>query len=40
VELLGHPGRLNWTQEATGLKVQLPAEKPSDYAITFKVTFI
>jgi alpha-L-fucosidase len=39
VELLGHPGRLNWTQEATGLRVQLPGENPSDYAITLKVTF-
>jgi len=39
-ELLGYPGRLTWSQEPTGLRVQLPAEKPSDYAITFKVTFI
>jgi len=39
VELLGHQGRLTWTQEATGLRVELPAEKPSDYAVTLKVTF-
>jgi alpha-L-fucosidase len=37
VELLGHPGRLTWTQEGTGLRVKLPAEKPSDYAVTLKV---
>jgi alpha-L-fucosidase len=40
VELLGHPGRLTWSQEPSGLRVQLPVEKPSDYAVTFKVTFI
>jgi alpha-L-fucosidase len=39
VELLGHQGRLTWTQEATSLRVELPAEKPSDYALTLKVTF-
>jgi alpha-L-fucosidase len=39
VELLGHQGHLAWTQEATGLRVQLPAEKPSDYAVTLKVAF-
>jgi alpha-L-fucosidase len=39
VELLGHPGHLTWTQEATGLSVELPAEKPSDYAVTLKVAF-
>jgi alpha-L-fucosidase len=39
VELLGHQGRLTWTQETTGLRVQLPLEKPSDYAITIKVVF-
>ncbi len=39
VELLGHKGRLTWRQEADGLRVQLPAEKPSDYAVTFKIVF-
>jgi alpha-L-fucosidase len=39
VELLGHQGRLTWTQEATGLRVELPAEKPSDYAVTLKIAF-
>jgi alpha-L-fucosidase len=39
VELLGHQGRLTWSQEATGLRVEFPAEKPSEYAVTLKVTF-
>jgi alpha-L-fucosidase len=39
VKLLGYRDRLTWSQEATGLKVQLPAEKPSDYAIALKLTF-
>jgi len=38
VELLGHKGgKLKWTQDATALKVELPSEKPSDYAVTFKI---
>jgi alpha-L-fucosidase len=37
VELLGHKGKLKWTQDAAALKVELPAEKPSDYAVTFKI---
>lgn len=37
VELLGHKGKLKWTQETAGLKVGLPLEKPSDYAVTLKI---
>ena len=37
VELLGFDGKLEWTQDGAGLKVLLPAKKPCDYAITFKV---
>jgi alpha-L-fucosidase len=37
VELLGHKGKLKWTQDAAAFKVQLPAEKPSDHAVTFKI---
>jgi len=37
VELLGHKGKLKWTQDAGALKVELPEEKPSDYAVTLKV---
>jgi alpha-L-fucosidase len=38
VALLGFKGKLQWTQEAEGLKVQMPPAKPCDYAITLKVT--
>jgi hypothetical protein len=37
VELLGHKAKLKWTQDAAALKVELPAEKPSDHAVTFKI---
>jgi alpha-L-fucosidase len=37
VELLGHKGKLKWTQAADGLKIDLPQERPSDYGVTFKV---
>jgi alpha-L-fucosidase len=37
VELLGHKGKLKWSQNEAGLKVQMPAEKPCDYAVTLKV---
>ena len=38
VSLLGHAGQLQWTQEAEGLVVQLPAEKPCEYAVALKIT--
>ncbi len=38
VELLGFDGKLEWSQDNSGLKVVMPAEKPCDYAIVFKVT--
>ncbi len=38
VELLGHPGALAFTQDAEGLKVKFPAEKPCDYAFALKIT--
>jgi alpha-L-fucosidase len=37
VELLGHRGRLQFTQDASGLRVQLPAEKPCEHAVAFRV---
>jgi alpha-L-fucosidase len=37
VELLGHKGKLKWSQDEGGLKVQMPAEKPSEYAVTLKI---
>jgi alpha-L-fucosidase len=38
VELLGHKGKLKWSQEEAGLRVRMPVEKPSDYAVTLKIT--
>ena len=37
VELLGFQGKLNWTQDENGLKVQMPPEKPSNHAIALKI---
>jgi alpha-L-fucosidase len=37
VEMLGFDGKLDWTQDSSGLKVLMPAQKPCDYAIAFKV---
>ena len=37
VELLGHKGKLKFTQDQTALKVELPPEKPSDHASVFKI---
>jgi alpha-L-fucosidase len=37
VELLGHKGRLKFTQDASGLRIELPAARPSDYAVAFRV---
>ena len=37
VEVLGHKGKLKWTQDAAALKVELPAGKPCDYAVAWKV---
>ena len=31
VQLLGHRGKLAWTQTTDGLALTLPAEKPCDY---------
>ena len=38
VELLGHKGELEFTQDASGLKVNFPAEKPCDYCYALKIT--
>jgi alpha-L-fucosidase len=37
VELLGHEGNLTWHQEADALVIDVPENKPGDYAYTFKV---
>ncbi|MGA2482354.1 MAG: alpha-L-fucosidase [Candidatus Acidiferrales bacterium] len=38
VELLGSPAKLEWKQDETGLKIQLPPERPSDHAVAFKIS--
>jgi alpha-L-fucosidase len=38
IELLGHQGRLEFSQDETGLRIKLPVEKPCDYAYVFKIT--
>jgi alpha-L-fucosidase len=37
VSLLGYAGQVKWTHDADGLAVQLPAEKPCDYAVALKI---
>ena len=37
VELLGAPGKLDWRQDASGLRVTMPATPLSDLAVAFKV---
>jgi alpha-L-fucosidase len=37
VTLLGHRGVVKWTQDAGGLKVQLPGRKPSEHAVALRV---
>ena len=37
VELLGHNGKLKWSQDDSGLKVNLPEDKPSDHVVTFRI---
>lgn len=37
VQLLGAAARLHWSQNESGLIVQLPREKPCDHAIAFKI---
>lgn len=39
VELLGYNGKVRFHQEAAALRVQLPEQKLSDYAISLKITF-
>ena len=36
--MLGHAGALAFTQDAAGLHVKFPAEKPCDYAYVLKIT--
>jgi alpha-L-fucosidase len=38
VTLLGDSGQLKWTHDTNGLTIQLPAQKPCDFAVAFKIT--
>ena len=38
VTLLGHKGKLVFSQDEAGLKVKLPAEKPCDFAYALRIT--
>jgi alpha-L-fucosidase len=38
VHLLGHKGPLKFVQDEAGLKVQMPSEKPCDYAFSLEIT--
>jgi alpha-L-fucosidase len=38
VELLGFGGKLEWSQGESGLKVLMPQQKPSKYAVAFRVS--
>ncbi len=38
VELLGFPGKLQWTRAESGLKISLPEKRPSDHAVAFKIS--
>jgi len=38
VKLLGYEGAIKWTHDNNGLTIQLPAPKPCDYAVAFKIS--
>jgi alpha-L-fucosidase len=38
VELIGHSGKLKWTRDDSGLRIELPEKKPSEHAVAFRVT--
>ena len=37
VELLGSPAQLVWKRDVSGLTVELPAQRPNDYAFVFRI---
>jgi len=39
IELLGVDEKLNWQLTSNGLKIQLPATKPCEYAYTLKINW-
>ena len=38
VDMLGIKGNLKWTQADDALRIEVPPQKPCDYAVTFKIT--
>lgn len=38
VEMLGHAGPLEFGQDSTGLKIQMPPTKPCDHVFTVKIS--
>ena len=38
VSLLGYSGKIKWTHDADGLAVELPGQKPCEYAVSLKIT--
>ncbi len=38
VRLLGHDGVLQWSQDATGLRIALPERPPCDHAVAFAIS--
>jgi alpha-L-fucosidase len=38
IELLGHQGELEWSQDETGLKIRLPQTKPCEHAFALKIS--
>jgi alpha-L-fucosidase len=38
VKLLGHDGDLKWDQTESGLELNLPSERPTEFALTIKIT--
>ena len=39
IEMLGLKKNLQWSRNDSGLKIEVPKEKPCDYAFAFKITF-
>jgi alpha-L-fucosidase len=37
VEMLGHDGKLTWTQDSSGLSVNIPAPLPSSHAVALRI---
>jgi hypothetical protein len=37
VELVGHDGKLTWTQDQAGLTISVPDEFPTKHAVAFRI---